>query len=334
VRALAALWLALPALFGALPAHAHEVRPALVQIRETGLANYEVVWKRPAVGGMALLLVPHLSGGALESPPTIEQAAPGNVTRVWRVREGPPLEGQTLEVEGLSHSVMDVIVRVTARDGRTFDHVLKPATPSLKLSMAPAAGVAVPAYLLLGIEHILVGIDHLLFVFGLLLLIGPNWGLVKAITGFTVAHSLTLALAALGYISFPTAAIEALVALSILFVALELLPARRAADGLAQRRPWLIASVFGLLHGMAFAGVLAEIGLPASAAPQALLLFNVGVEIGQLLFIGAVLAAIWIGRRILTARYQALPRWAPIAPAYLIGGLATYWLIERTVAAI
>ena len=335
MKALAALWLALAALFAALsPAQAHEVRPALVQIRETGPTTYEVTWKRPVVGDMALRLVPHLSGGALEKPPTVEQAAPGYVTRVWRVRDGPPLEGQVLEVEGLAQSVTDVIVRVTARDGRTLDHVLKPANPRLTLSLAPAAGVAVPAYLVLGVEHILIGIDHLLFVLGLLLLIGPNWSLVKAVTAFTVAHSITLALAALGYISFPSAAIEALVALSILFVAVELTPARRAAGGLAQRRPWLIAFVFGLLHGMAFAGVLADIGLPPDAAPQALLLFNLGVEIGQLIFIGAVLCLIAAGRWLLQKRQWTAPRWAAHAPAYLIGSLSAYWLIERTVAAI
>jgi hypothetical protein len=335
MRALAAVWLALAALFAALaPAQAHEVRPALVQIQETGPKAYDVVWKRPVVGDMALRLVPHLSGGALEKPPTLEQAAPGYVTRVWRVRDGPPLEGQVLEVEGLSQSVTDVIVRVTTRDGRTLDHVLKPAQPKFTLSLAPAAGVAVPAYLVLGVEHILIGIDHLLFVLGLLLLIGPNWRLVKAITGFTVAHSITLALAALGYITFPSAAIEALVALSILFVAVELMPARRAAGGLAQRRPWLIAFVFGLLHGMAFAGVLADIGLPPDAAPQALLLFNVGVEIGQLLFIGAVLALMAAGRWLWRARHWTTPRWAALAPAYLIGSLSAYWLIERTLAAI
>ncbi|MBL8773754.1 MAG: HupE/UreJ family protein [Phenylobacterium sp.] len=335
MRALIAIWVFLAALLAGLaPAQAHEVRPALVQIRETGPTAYEVVWKRPVVGDMALRLVPHLSGGALEKPPAAEQAAPGYVTRVWRVNGGPPLEGQTLEVEGLSQSVTDVIVRITARDGRTFDHVLKPAQPRMKLAMAPAAGVAVPAYLVLGVEHILIGIDHLLFVLGLLLLIGPNWKLVKAVTGFTVAHSLTLALAALGYISFPSAAIEALVALSILFVAVELMPGRRAADGLAQRRPWLIAFVFGLLHGMAFAGVLADIGLPPDAAPEALLLFNVGVEIGQLVFIGAVLLLMAAGRWVVSARRWTVPRWAPVAPAYLIGSLAAYWLIERTVAAI
>lgn len=332
---LLALCLVLVAVVAGVPqAQAHEVRPALVQIRETGPRAYEVVWKRPVVGDMALRLVPHLSGGALEKPAEVEQAAPGYVTRVWRVRDGPPLAGQTLEIEGLSQSVTDVIVRVTTRDGATSDHVLKPAAPRMTLGPSRPAGVAVPAYLRLGVEHILVGVDHLLFVLGLLLLIGPNWKLVKAITAFTVAHSLTLALAALGVIRFPSAAIEALVALSILFVALELTPARRAAGGLAQRRPWLIAFTFGLLHGMAFAGVLADIGLPANAAPQALLLFNLGVEIGQLAFVAAVLIVMAAGRRLLQASHRTLPPWTALAPAYLIGSLAAYWLIERTVAAI
>ncbi|TAJ68872.1 MAG: HupE/UreJ family protein [Phenylobacterium sp.] len=329
------LWLALVAMFAAIaPAQAHEVRPALVQIRETGPRAYEVVWKRPVVGDMALRLVPHLSGGSLETPATVEQAAPGYVTRVWRVLDGPPLQGQLLEVEGLSQSVTDVIVRVTNRDGEASDHVLKPAEPRMTLGSAKATGHAVPAYLLLGVEHILIGVDHLLFVLGLLLLIGPNWKLVKAVTGFTVAHSLTLALAAFGIIRFPSAAIEALVALSILFVAIELTPSRRAAGDLAQRRPWLIAFAFGLLHGMAFAGVLADIGLPAGAAPEALFLFNLGVEIGQLTFIAGVFLVMAAGRRLLAAGHRTLPRWTALAPAYAIGGLSAYWLIERTLAAI
>lgn len=335
MKALLALWLALAAMLGAFAtAQAHEVRPALVQIRETGPGAYEVVWKRPVVGDMALRLVPHLSGGALETPPSAEQAAPGYVMRIWRVRDGPPLEGQTLEIEGLAQSVTDVLVRITTRDGATFDHVIRPAEPRLTLSLAPPQGLATPAYLRLGVEHILVGIDHLLFVLGLLLLIGPNWKLVKAVTGFTVAHSLTLALAALGYIRFPSAAIEALVALSILFVAVELMRSRQGASGLAQRRPWLIAFVFGLLHGMAFAGVLADIGLPPDATPQALLLFNLGVEIGQLAFIGAVLALMAAGRWIARMGRWTVPQWTALAPIYVIGALSAYWLIERTVAAV
>jgi hypothetical protein len=319
-------------LWGATAARAHEVRPALVQIVETGPGDYEVTWKRPVVGDMALRLAPHLSGGVLEGPPTAEQAAPGYVSRVWRVRHGPPLDGQVLTIAGLSQSVTDVLVRITTRDGRAFDHVVRPADPSLKLNLAPARGVAVPGYLRLGIEHILTGFDHLLFVFGLLLLIGPNRRLVKAITAFTLAHSITLGLAALGYVTFPSAAIEALVALSILFVAVEL-AAPGAEPSLARRKPWLIAFLFGLLHGLAFAGALAEIGLPPAAAPQALLLFNLGVEIGQLTFIAVAIAAMAAAKRLSREIGLDIPAWAARAPAYLIGGLSAWWLIERTLVA-
>ena len=322
------------ALAGPPTASAHEVRPALVQITEIGPGAYDVTWKRPVVGDMALRLAPHLSGGALDKPASAEQAAPGYVSRFWRVRAAAPLDGQTLSIEGLSESVTDVLVRVSTRDGRAFDYVLRPARPSLRLNLAPAQGVALPGYLRLGIEHILTGFDHLLFVFGLLLLIGPNRRLVKAVSAFTVAHSLTLGLAALGYMRFPSAAIEALVALSILFVAMELAPGRHDAATLARRRPWVIAFAFGLLHGMAFAGVLSEIGLPPGAAPQALLLFNVGVEIGQLAFIAVALVGLWLLRAIISRMAWRGPAWAAAAPAYVIGGLSAYWLIERTLAAI
>lgn len=320
--------------FGWTAVAAHEVRPALVQIVATAPGDYEVTWKRPVVGDMALRLIPHLSSGALEMPPAVEQVAPGYMTRVWRVRGGAPLDGQTLRVEGLEHSVTDVLVRVSAPADRSLDLVLRPSDPSVRLNLAPANGMAVPGYLKLGLEHILTGFDHLLFVLGLLLLIGSNWRLVKAVTAFTAAHSITLALAALGYLQFPSAAIEALVALSILFVAVELTKNSRLDLTLAQRRPWLIAFLFGLLHGMAFAGVLADIGLPPGSAPEALLLFNVGVEIGQLLFIAVVLGMLAICRSVSQRREWRVPAWSAQAPAYAIGGLSAYWLIERTLSAI
>jgi hypothetical protein len=329
-------WIAALALLAgwAAAAAAHEVRPALVQIVETGRGGYDVTWKRPVVGDMALRLAPHLSGGALERPPSAEQAAPGYVSRFWRVRGGPDLDGQTLSIEGLRESVTDVLVRITTRDGRAYDYVIRPAAPSLKLNLAPARGIAVPGYLRLGVAHILTGFDHLLFVFGLLLLVGPNWRLVKAVTAFTAAHSLTLGVAALGYVRFASAAIEALVALSILFVAAELVRPPDAPPTLARRHPWIIAFAFGLLHGLAFAGALSDIGLPPDAAPQALLLFNLGVEAGQLLFIAAALAVLWaLARTPLRAAWSGRA-WTGAAPAYLIGGLSAYWLIERTLAAL
>ncbi|THD80558.1 MAG: HupE/UreJ family protein [Phenylobacterium sp.] len=310
-------------------AQAHEVRPALLQIVEHGPHAYEVTWKQPAMGEMVIHLTPHLSGGALEARPTGEAATAGFIEKTWRVERGAPLDGQTVSIEGLPETVTDVLLRVTTADGRQVDDVLRPAEPSEKLALAKPSGLAVPAYLRLGIEHILTGFDHLLFVLGLLLLIGPNWRLVKAISAFTVAHSITLALAALGYIAFPAAVIEALVALSIVFVATELAAGPSRADTLTRRHPWLIAFSFGLLHGMAFAGALAEIGLPPKAAPQALFLFNLGVEIGQLTFIGVVLGVWALVRRTPLRGVLRYPRLAGAAPAYAIGGLASFWLIER-----
>ncbi|HEV2531991.1 HupE/UreJ family protein [Phenylobacterium sp.] len=312
---------------------AHEVRPALLQIVEHGPHAYDVTWKQPAMGEMVIHLTPRLSGGGLDAAPASQSAEPGFVEKTWRITAGPPLEGQTVRIEGLPETVTDVLLRITTADGRQIDGVLRPASPTQTLALARPSGLAVPAYLRLGVEHILTGFDHLLFVLGLLLLVGPSWRLVKTITAFTLSHSLTLALAALGYIQFPSAVIEALVALSIVFVATELAP-RRRGDTLARRQPWLIAFSFGLLHGMAFAGALAEIGLPAKAAPQALFLFNVGVEIGQLSFIAAVLALLWLVRRTPARGVLARPLVTRWAPAYAIGGLSAFWLIERISTAV
>jgi len=320
-------WLALAA-----PVAAHEVRPALLQIVETGPGDYDVSWKQPMVGDLAIHLVPHLSSGAIDGKPASEDAAPGFLLRTWHVKGGSPLDGQTVSVEGLPLSVTDVLLRVTTAKGKEVDSVLRPAAPRQVLQLSAPKGIAVPGYLRLGVEHILTGFDHLLFVLGLLLLTGPNWRVVKAISAFTVAHSITLALAALGYVRFPSALIEALVALSIVFVACELAPGGRP-DTLTRRRPWLIAFTFGLLHGLAFAGALSQIGLPPKATPQALLLFNVGVEIGQLMFIAAAIAAMKLYALARTRLRWTDPAWVHAAPAYVIGGLASYWLIARTLAA-
>ena len=313
-------------------AYAHEVRPALLQIVETGPGDYDVTWKQPTVGDMAVHLVPHLSGGALEKPPASADAEPGFLIKTWRVKGAAPLEGQTASVEGLPLSVTDVLLRITTTNGKQIDTVLRPAAPTQVLKLAAPQGIEVPGYLRLGVEHILTGFDHLLFVLGLLLLTGPNMRVVKAISAFTVAHSITLALAALGYVHFPSAVIEALVALSIVFVACELAPGSRA-DTLTKQYPWLIAFTFGLLHGLAFAGALSQIGLPPKATPLALFLFNVGVELGQLMFIAVAIAAM---KAYALARERCRWRetaWAQAAPAYAIGGLASYWLIERVFAA-
>lgn len=327
VLALAGVWLSL-----ASATQAHEVRPALLQITQAPDGGYEVMWKQPIVGDMGLHLVPHLSGGGLDRAPDAESSAPGFLLRIWRLPKAPSLDGQTITVEGLPESVTDVLVRVTAGD-HVVNAVLHPSDATFKIGLTGPQGTALPAYLTLGIEHILTGIDHLAFVLGLLLLIGPSWRVVKAVTAFTIAHSITLALAALGYIHFPSAVIEALVALSIVFVATELIPRPGRPETLTHKRPWLIAFTFGLLHGLAFAGALSDIGLPPKATPAALFLFNVGVEIGQISFILVAIAVIfalrWIRARV---RFDTATL-ARLAPAYVIGGPASYWLIDRLVTA-
>jgi hypothetical protein len=184
---------------------------------------------------------------------------------------------------------------------------------------------AATRYTALGIEHILLGIDHLLFVLGLLLLVHGGWMLVKTITAFTLAHSITLGLATLGYVSAPTRPVEAAIALSIVFVAAEIVHARQGHIGLAARRPWVVAFAFGLLHGFGFAGALSEIGLPLGEIPIALLFFNVGVELGQIVFVGLALTLAWVLRRLPVS----WPSWVEAAPAYAIGIMAMYWFIDR-----
>jgi hypothetical protein len=185
---------------------------------------------------------------------------------------------------------------------------------------------AAKRYVGLGIEHILLGVDHLLFVLGLLLIVRGPWMLVKTITAFTLAHSITLALATLGVVHVPARPVDAAIALSIVFLAAEILHARQGRPGLAARKPWVVAFAFGLLHGLGFAAALTQLGLPQSESPLALLFFNVGVEIGQLMFVGVFLALGWALRQL----QVTWPRWSEAVPAYAIGTIAAFWFIERT----
>lgn len=187
---------------------------------------------------------------------------------------------------------------------------------------------AAKRYTVLGIEHILAGVDHLLFVLGLILLVRGWWMLIKTITAFTIAHSITLVLATLGFVNVPSAPVEAAIALSIVFLAVEVVNGYRGRLSLTHREPWLVAFGFGLLHGLGFAGALSEIGLPPAEVPLALLFFNIGVEIGQLMFVAAVLVCLWIGARV----GLRLPRRAVLVPAYMLGMVATYWFFERSSA--
>jgi hydrogenase/urease accessory protein HupE len=247
------------------------------------------------------------------------------MVQTWRLSAVESLAGQELRIDGLSNTMTDALVRIEFADGREWIERLTPGTPGAIIPAGQSGWMVVVTYLKLGVEHILLGVDHLLFVLALIL-IAPNLReLIKAITAFTAAHSITLAAATLGFVHVPPKPVEATIALSIAFVALEIVRAREGSPGIAARAPWVVAFAFGLLHGFGFAGALGEIGLPAGHIPMALLFFNGGVEIGQLLFVAVVLslaALVRLGRR-------PLPQWSALIPPYLIGSLAMFWVIQR-----
>jgi hydrogenase/urease accessory protein HupE len=336
LRRLVLLLAALTAVFFAGPAWAHEVRPAYLEIREDAPSRYTITWKQPVVGDMAIRLVPRLSNGWLDAAPADDFISPAFRIRTWQVRSAAPdpITGQTVLIEGLDRSITDALVSVRLADGRSFETILNPGRSSVRLTFGHAGGLIVPAYFALGVEHILTGIDHLMFVLALVLLVGIRWRLLTAITAFTVAHSITLAASATGLVHVPSAVIEALVALSIVVVAVELMNAQRGEGGLTLRHPWLIAFTFGLLHGFAFAGALVEVGLPKDAIAQSLLLFNVGVETGQILFVGMAIMALMTFRPLRLWMPSAWDRLGKVLPPYAIGSFAAFWFIERTAAAV
>ena len=315
---------------GLLPAlsSAHEMRPGYLEIRETASDTYDVMWKVPALGeGMRLGLYLRFA----EDVETVAEPVMGflgnaHVQRM-RIRRAGGLTGTTVTIDGLDATFTDVLLRLERADGTEITHRLTPASPSYDIQAEPGRGQVAWTYFVLGVEHILSGVDHLLFVLALLMVVVGWRKLVGTITAFTVAHSITLALAALGFVHVPGPPVEAVIALSIVFVAAEIIRGRRGNPGLTARLPWIVAFTFGLLHGFGFAGALSEIGLPSSAIPLALFTFNVGVEAGQLLFVGLILLLYFVGRRL----QPTPPEWAWRVPTYAIGGIAAYWMIERVV---
>lgn len=312
---------------------AHELLPALLELREGPSNTVEVLWQVPLTQGQPLSLTPVFPAGCHprgEPRPTIGE-------RSWLVRStlscNRSLAGQTLAVEGLRGTASEVLVRWQPATGATTTGVLRAAQPSLILGRLLPSGAppALPVYLRLGVEHILGGPDHLLFVLGLLLIVGQRWRvLLETITAFTVAHSLTLAASTLGVLQVPSPPLEAAIALSILFLAPEIVRVWRGQSSLTIRRPWLVAFAFGLLHGAGLATALQRLGLPKGETLQALALFNLGVELGQLAFIAVVFLVITVWQQ----RRLPEPLWLRRFPGYVVGGLGAYWVIERTLAMV
>ena len=319
---LLAAWLALGAASAAL---AHEVRPGYLELRESDPATYALLWKRPSGGEVEIQIAPVVPDGCRLDSPDRQQLTPGAVVVRGTLTCEGGLAGKTLRVAGLETTVTDVLVRIQHADGRLESHLLRPATPSATLGGSTSGLDRSLSYLQLGVQHILLGVDHLLFVLGLLLIVSNRWILVKTITSFTVAHSITLAIATLGYASAPLPPLNAAIALSILFLGPEIVRVWRGETSFTIRHPWVVAFAFGLLHGFGFASGLSSMGLPKAEIPLALLLFNVGVEIGQVAF---VVLIVLLERSFRTLEIRWL-RWVEALPGYAVGSLGAYWTIQR-----
>jgi hydrogenase/urease accessory protein HupE len=325
-----AAWLAFAV---ALPATADEFRPAYLQLRQLDAHTYDVLWKLPAQDEATTLRVhPEFPPGTRALTPVRSTYAAGTAVRRWRIEVDGGLAGKAIEFSGLSTTRIDVLVRLERVDGTAQLGRVLSLDPRFVVTASPSALEVVRTYTVLGIEHILTGFDHLLFVLALLILVKGVRRLIATITAFTVAHSLTLVAATLGWVHVPGPPVEAAIALSIVFVAGEIVHAQQGGPGLTQRYPWVVAFTFGLLHGLGFASALAEVGLPPLSIPVALLFFNVGVEIGQLLFIAAVFAVIAVARRVNRRISVPRPDWLWRVPPYAIGGIASFWVLNRVAA--
>jgi len=329
------LWAVLLALLATAPSAltAHEVRPAYLELRPAGPATWSVVWKVPAFGQASRLRVDARlpEGCGALAPRRAEFVADAYVER-WSVRCPAGLAGGVVRFDGLSALRAEVLLRIERPDGRdAITARVTPAEPTFAVPVEPSAWEVLGTYLSLGVHHILLGADHLLFVLALLLVVREWRRLALTVTAFTVGHTLTLAGATLGALSLPGPPVEAAIALSIAFAAAEALRARRGEPSLTAKVPWAVALSFGLLHGLGFAGALREVGLPEGAVLPALLFFNLGVELSQLLFVAVVLGLAW-GLRRLAAGGRV-----PVAPSsrvhaaacYAIGITAAFWLVER-----
>jgi len=317
------------AALAASSAFADVYRPAYLELREVGADRYDVLWKVPAQGkDLRLAIDVRFPAGTVDVDSHRATVVADAHLERWTIERPGGLVGARIEIVGRAAGVTDVLARVERLDGTSQVASLPAGHAAFTVLPSPGLAQTARTYLALGVEHILGGLDHLLFVLGLLLIVGEFRRIALTITAFTVAHSITLAAATLGVVHVPQPPVEAAIALSIVFVAVEIVRGLRGERGLTARAPWVVAFTFGLLHGFGFAGALAEIGLPQRAIPLALFTFNIGVEIGQLLFVGAVLAVVAVGIRL----RPRMPSWSAWIPPYVIGTVAMFWVAERVAA--
>jgi len=307
-------------------AWAHEARPAYLEIKEVAPGQFSMLWRTPVLSGMRMPIILKLPADIKNlQEPTIDQLADSFVERRL-VDAGPNgLAGKRIEFVGLQASITDVLVRVEMLDGRNWTTIVRPSQAWFEIAAPQSRLQVAGAFIVQGIRHILFGADHLLFILGLLLIVKDRWMLLKTVTAFTCAHSITLAIATLGYAEAPMVPLNAAIALSILFLGPEIVKSWRGETSFTIRNPWVVAFAFGLLHGFGFASALTSAGLPRHELPLALLSFNVGVEIGQLSFVALILL-LERSFRVLEIRW---PLWVEALPGYTVGSLGAFWTLQR-----
>jgi len=321
LAALLLLWTGLAGL-----AQAHELQPSSMELRQLTSERFEVIWRAPVYYRKphpAQLQLPEIWQTVGE--PTIQQLQDSALHRRVVDVPGGVIDGAMIHFVGLESTITDVFARFVWLDGSETTAIARPSQPWIEVAAQRSAWQVAWDYTVLGVDHILSGFDHLTFVLALLLIVSGARRLLITVTSFTLAHSITLAAATLGVLWVPGPPVEAVIALSILFLASELVKVNRGFPSLTARYPWIVAFTFGLLHGFGFAGALAEVGLPQHEVPLALLMFNVGVELGQLLFIAVILVIVRLSKWL----RSEWPAWIRQVPAYGIGGIAALWLIER-----
>lgn len=306
--------------------HAHEIRPAYLQITETANHRYDVFWHVPSRGSSIPKLDVVFPAGTEISGEDRPNFVDGFANFSYQIKLSESLTGKIVRIDGLKKTLIDVLVRVEFASGEQATFMLQPNNNSVQIPGATSNWEVIKLYTILGVEHILFGFDHLLFVLALIIIAKGKWKIIKTVTAFTLAHSITLTLASLGLVHIPGAPVEAVIALSIVFLAVEILNVQKGKPSLTSQKPWLVAFSFGLLHGFGFAGALADIGLPQQAIPYALGFFNLGVELGQLAFVFAMLGIFWLAKK-MKINLKTPQKIA----AYGIGSIAAFWMIERVV---
>jgi len=308
---------------------ADTINPSLLNIKESKLGWYDVTWKVPVKNNRSLDLSMKLPESFEIIGAAVQRVDPGALIETSRHKTTKPsIMGEKISVEGLAKTQSQVLLRIELNDGSVFSKILKAEASEFIIPQKASKLDVALEYWEMGTIHILEGTDHLLFVFALLLIVVGLKALIKAITAFTVAHSITLALTTLGLLSLPAAPTEAIISLSIMFLAAEIIHKYNGQISLTERYPWVVAFIFGLFHGLGFAGALAEIGIPEHEVPLALLMFNVGVETGQLLFIAGVMILLAFLKRL----PLKLPEGSLKAVPYVIGTIAAFWTIERIIS--